>query len=95
MTKKELKELNKSNIRPQDVDCALERFNYDNEGFGVEAYFNHNFWENHYFQNIRVLYVNMGDSYTETLFYCVKRRRYYLGDIEKIMRVCGSNLSSR
>lgn len=69
----------------KQVDAALELANTMLGGYGIEAV--RDGGRSNYYQDIGVLYVNMGDTYNTTILYDTRKERFYvttLGDyIEK------------
>jgi hypothetical protein len=64
----------KLDILELDPDTALEVYNILFDGFGIESVRDHDLWDNYYLDT-SVLYVNQGDSYTETLIFDVEERK--------------------
>lgn len=95
MIPKEVAELNRQRIPKEKINEVLEKYSQDNEMHGVEALYKGFNWEDRYWGDIVCLYVNSGDCYVPSLFYSVRRKRFYFGDIEKIIHVCGDNLRTR
>ncbi len=62
----------------QDVDVVLEEANAILEGFGIEVIAGEG-WVSHYYQNFRVLYVNLGDTYQDTIMYETDEERFLVG----------------
>jgi hypothetical protein len=60
------------------IDERLDAYNRENGGYGVQALYGHNF-RHHYWGDIVALYVNTGDSYTETLSYIVEEDEWIEG----------------
>jgi hypothetical protein len=74
------KKRGKSMIRPNSngIDERLERYNKENGGYGIEALFGSP-CRHHYWGDIVALYVNTGDSYSETLSYIVDNDEWIIG----------------
>ena len=74
----------KKNARTHnEVDLALEEINRLIEGYGVEVVRGRP-WVDHFYQDINLLYVNMGDTYAPTVIYDTLKERFYIttwGDI--------------
>ncbi len=62
----------------QGVNDRLDAYNKANGGYGVEALYGHEF-RHHYWGDILALYVNTGDSYSETLSYIVDKDEWIVG----------------
>jgi hypothetical protein len=62
----------------QSVDDALSLANKLLHGHGVEAVTTTNYYGG-YYQDIGLLYVNRGDTYTATICYDVEKDRFYAG----------------
>jgi len=60
------------------VDAALERINEIIEGHGIESVTLPDLWID-YYQNIALLYVNMGDPYVATVWYDTEERAFGIG----------------
>lgn len=54
------------------INDRLDAYNRKNGGHGVEALYGHDF-RHHYWGDILALYVNTGDSYSETLSYSLTK----------------------
>ena len=59
-------------------DHALKNINSLIGGMGVESVRGRP-WINHYFQDINLLYVNKGDTYTPTIVYDTLKDIWYIG----------------
>lgn len=64
---------------PPMVDLVLEQANEMLKGFGIEALSGEEQWVSHYYQNVRVLYVNLGDTYLDTILYETDEERFRVG----------------
>lgn len=73
----------------EEVDKAMDLFNEEVEGFGVEG-IRGDYWVDSFYGDIVALYVNMGDTYNGTLLYETETGRFMLttwGDwVEKNQR---------
>ena len=69
----------------KSVDEKLEKWSKAHNGFGVEAFrdYTGKFFDRYYGSTV-LLYVNVGDSYDETLAYCVVNDRFYIGNIDEL-----------
>ena len=59
-------------------DTKLFKINNLMRGYGVESITGS--YVSHYWQDINLLYVNMGDTYTPTVFYDTLKDKMFLGD---------------
>jgi hypothetical protein len=64
----------KLDILEMDADMALVVYNAFFDGHGTESITDSDTWSYHYC-DISVLYVNMGDTYVETLIFDVEERK--------------------
>ena len=69
------------------INERLDAYNRDNRGHGVQALYGHDY-RHHYWGDIVALYVNTGDTYTETLSYIVDNDEWIEGG-------CYANLVER
>lgn len=60
-----------------DVDKRLERINEILGGHGIEPIRHESAWVSQYYQDIIALYVNMGDTYSDTIVYDTEQGRFY------------------
>lgn len=58
------------------IDTALDTINGLLHGYGVEATRDNE--HDHYYQNIGLLYVNMGDTYAPTVCYDTRKNKWYV-----------------
>jgi hypothetical protein len=65
------------------VDMALDNINAILKGYGTEAA-RDNGW-NRYYQDIGLLYVNMGDTYITTVLYDTRKERFYVTSLGNII----------
>lgn len=63
---------------PAHVSAAMTRANELLEAHGVEAVYDDRGGFSGYWQNIVALYVNMGDAYTATVLYDVRRGQFFV-----------------
>lgn len=61
----------------KQVDEVLEQVNKLMKAHGVEAIRGE--WVSFYFQDIVLLYVNTGDTYSSTVMYDTERDRFFIG----------------
>jgi hypothetical protein len=76
--KMDQKKLNKLKKKFKNPDELLEEANLLMGGFGVEALQPEGAWINSYYGNTIALYVNMGDTYDQTLVYDTETGKYLL-----------------
>lgn len=73
------------------IGKILETYDRLSGNFGVESVRSSDSWDN-YYQDIRFLYSNAGDSYHKTLVYDTKKDKLFLTDIggllEKTKNLC-------
>lgn len=62
---------------PKAVDRVLDEANKALDGFGVEAI--EMGWHGHYYLSIALLYVNLGDTYQNTVLYDTEEGRFEVG----------------
>lgn len=55
------------------------------EGYGIEAIQKESNWVSHYWQDTQFLYVNMGDTYTPTIFYDTREDRFIVSDFGTVV----------
>jgi hypothetical protein len=67
-----------SHCRDHTVDGPLNYALLKLEGFSIEAIRVDN-WINHYYQDIGLLYVNLGDTYKTTLCYDTVKEVFFIG----------------
>lgn len=67
----------------KDVDRCLDTCNQILKGYGVEETRDNN--HSSYFQDIGLLYVNMGDAYVPTIIYDTRKSRFYVTCWEDII----------
>lgn len=60
--------------RPDDTDLTLTAINEVLEGYGVEAI--RGSWEGGYYGDVAAVYVNMGDTYDQTVVYDTRKGEY-------------------
>jgi len=81
--KKIVKTLNSGFISALEVDRNMDHFNKLLDGYGVESLAKDGYFHKNYFGQSIALYVNMGNSYQETVFFDTSKLRYFVGDMEK------------
>ena len=59
------------------IDKKLEQFNKEHGYYGISAIHETGKWYGEYYREIRLLYVHTGDSYTTTLIYDTKKRKFF------------------
>jgi hypothetical protein len=69
---------NKERPSPQTVDQYLEYANKELDGYGVEAVTDENAYVDSYYHNIIALYVNMGDTYVNTVVYSTETKEFMI-----------------
>lgn len=67
--------INLDPISLSDLDALMNQINTYLDGHGVEAIRDQNSWENYWFDT-RAIYVNMGDTYIETILYDTHARKF-------------------
>lgn len=81
--------------RGHEVELIMERIaQLIPNNFGVECLRDENHWDRYYTDN-RIMYINMGDTYIETILFDTKHNKYIVscwGDyIERLERYEGAN----
>lgn len=74
---KQIREAMESATTDKKIDIALDTCNAILHGYGVEA-IRDNQWENGYYMDIGLLYVNMGDTYIPTVVYDTRKKQWYV-----------------
>lgn len=78
---KRVRQLNKLPKSLLQSSNHLEQFNSDLSGYGIEPLRKNGYFHK-YYGDVVALFVNMGDSYTETVFFDTKRELFFIGDFE-------------
>jgi len=78
--KKAVKAANKRVISNKEASDLLDKFNEMLDGHGVEPMRKNGYFDRH-FGDARLLYVNMGDSYIQTVFLDTDKNHFFIDDV--------------
>lgn len=71
--------VNQCHNPPEHIEKLLLALNEVIGGFGVEVVTSENEWVSHFYQNIVLEYINLGDTYTPTICFDTDNQTFFLG----------------
>jgi len=80
-----VEEANKVPISNASASKKMDEFNTMLEGYGVEPITRHGYFDR-YFGDARLLYVNLGDMYLETVFLDTDKNHFFISDFERVCK---------
>ena len=83
--KKAVKAANKGVISNKEASDLLDKFNEMLDGYGVEVMRKDGYFDR-YFGDARLLYVNLGDMYLETVYLDTLSNRFFISDFERVCK---------